>query len=109
MAEAKHSEGPWWFVPGHGVRNRGGFLCHFNSVQRYPDQEERYAREVAEREADGHLMAAAPAMYEALKEAVSSGMVPVSSAAEGGAVRYSHVVRAADKIRAALAAAEGGE
>lgn len=46
-------------------------------------------------------------LLEALEEAVASGMVPVSSAADGGAVAYSRVVRAADQIRAAIKAAKG--
>lgn len=58
-------------------------------------------------EADARMIAAAPQLLEALEEAVASGMVPVSSAADGGAVAYSRVVRAADQIRAAIKAAKG--
>lgn len=46
-------------------------------------------------------------LMEALVEAVESGMVPVSSAADGGASSYSRIVRAADQIRAAIKAAKG--
>ena len=46
-------------------------------------------------------------LLAALEEAVASGMVPVSSAAEGGASAYSRIVRAADQIRAAIKAAKG--
>ena len=33
-----------------GIRDRGGLLLQFNSVTRYPDQPERYERELAERQ-----------------------------------------------------------
>ncbi len=32
-----------------GIRDRGGFLLHFNSVQKYLGQEERYRQELVER------------------------------------------------------------
>ncbi len=98
MADAKHSEGPWWFVPGQGVRNRGGFLCHFNSVQRYPDQDERYAREVAERDADGHLIAAAPDLLAALRDMLNT----ITDGPDD-----SDVDRIVQSARAAIARAKG--
>lgn len=72
-AAAKHSTGPWW-VMETGVRNRGGYICHTNSVQRYEGQDERYAREVAEREADKALIADAPELLAALRDVI--GWVP---------------------------------
>lgn len=42
-------------------------------------------------------------LREALQAAVDCGMVPVSSAKDGGAVRYSRHVQVADQIRATLA------
>jgi len=51
---------------------------------------------------DARLIAAAPDLYEALKEAVECGMIPKSSASDGGAVRHSRQVIVADMIRAAL-------
>ncbi len=66
-----------------------------------------YAGGPTNAEYDARLIAAAPQLLEALEEAVASGMVPVSSAADGGAVAYSRVVRAADQIRAAIKAAKG--
>lgn len=62
----KHTPGPWWPTES-GVRYRGGYIAHTNSVQRYEGQDERYAREVAQREADKLLIAAAPDMLEALQ------------------------------------------
>ena len=49
-----------------------------------------------------HLHALNAELVEALQEAVDCGMVPVSSASDGGAVRFSRVVKSADRIRAAL-------
>ncbi|MEN6614996.1 MAG: hypothetical protein ABFD12_00420 [Syntrophorhabdus sp.] len=49
----------------------------------------------------------ARALVDALKEAIDSGMVPISSASEGGANKYSRQVFAADRIRAAIAKYEG--
>ena len=64
--DAKHSPGPW-SVDARGVRNRGGYICHTNAVQQYEGQDERYAQEVAQREADKRLIAAAPYLLLALQ------------------------------------------
>jgi len=66
MSAGKHTPGPWW-VTDHGVRDVGGYIAHTNSVQRYEGQDERYALEVAQREADKRLIAAAPDLLEALQ------------------------------------------
>lgn len=47
------------------------------------------------------------ALVEALEAAVECGLVPKSSAAEGGAMRFSRQVEVADQIRAALALYRG--
>jgi hypothetical protein len=46
-------------------------------------------------------------MLEALEAAVACGMVPVSSAEEGGAAKFSEQVRVADTIRNAIKKARG--
>lgn len=56
---------------------------------------------------DARLIAAAPELLDALIEAVDCGMVPISSAKDGGASTHSRQVRCADMIRAALAKAAG--
>lgn len=61
-----HTPAPWW-VTDSGVRDRGGYIAHTNPVQHYEGQDERYAFEVAQREADKHLIAAAPELLEALR------------------------------------------
>jgi hypothetical protein len=57
--------------------------------------------------ANARLIAAAPELLEALELAVACGMVPTSSAMEGGACAYSIQAQVADKIRAAIAKATG--
>ena len=55
--------------------------------------------------ANAQLIAAAPEMLEALKSILP--FIPVTSESEGGAAKYSENVKAADKIRAAIAKAIG--
>ena len=55
----KHTPSPWW-PTDYGIRDRGGYIAHIRSVQRYQGQDERYAHEVSQREADKLLIAAAP-------------------------------------------------
>lgn len=88
-----HTPGPWW-IAEHGVRDVGGYIAHTNSAQRYEGQDERYAFEVAQREADKRLIAAAPALLEALK-----GFMAGAEAMGWNT----------DKARAAIALAGGAE
>lgn len=57
--------------------------------------------------ADARLISAAPEMLAALEAAVECGMIPVSSAREGGAMAYVRQTHVADMIRAAIAKAKG--
>lgn len=65
----KHTSGPW-SVTQSGIRDSGGYIAHTNAVFRYEGQDQRYAYEVAQREADKCLIAAAPDLLEALQELV---------------------------------------
>jgi hypothetical protein len=56
---------------------------------------------------DARLIAAAPSMLEALLEAIECGIVPKSSAREGGASKYVRQLEVADMIRDAIAKATG--
>lgn len=68
---AKHSQGPWYIQRdsyGHpGVRNDHGFICFTGCIHHYEGQDERYSQEIAEREADARLIAAAPDLLKILK------------------------------------------
>lgn len=66
---AQHTPAPWWPTES-GVRDRGGYIAHTHSVQRYEGQDERYALEVAQREADKLLIAAAPDLLKQLQHVV---------------------------------------
>lgn len=63
--EAAHTPGPWWITES-GVRDRGGYICHTNPPPHYAGQDERFAKETAERAANKVLIAAAPDLLQAL-------------------------------------------
>jgi hypothetical protein len=56
---------------------------------------------------DARLIAAAPDMFAALEAAVECGMVPKTSAREGGAAAHARQTHVADMVRDALAKARG--
>jgi hypothetical protein len=68
-AGVQFTPGPW-SITDYGVRDRGGFICATTHVTRYQGQDERYAREVAQRAADVRLIASAPVMVLALMHAI---------------------------------------
>lgn len=117
---SKHTPGPWEVAEEDGelfvqVVNQPA-SCH-PMFDRYRiihghvggDPTENPTPDLGTPEANARLIAAAPELLEALLEAVECGMVPVSSAKEGGASAFSAQVRCADRIRAAIAKATGGE
>ena len=59
-------------------------------------------------EAFGPLDRAAPGLLAALEAAIDAGIIPKSSALDGGAMRHSRQVHVADMCRAAIAKATGG-
>ena len=71
MSATKHTPGPW-LATEWGVRNSGGYIAHTYGVQRYEGQDARYVREVDQREADKLLIAAAPDLILALRDAVAA-------------------------------------
>lgn len=59
----------------------------------------------AEGKANAYLIASAPDLLEALEAILP--FIPVTTASEGGAAKYSENVKAADMVRAAIAKARG--
>ena len=76
-------------------------------AQRVREQAARDAAAEQKRRADAYeqLVERVKELEEALRDAVDCGMVPKSSAADGGASKYSAQVLVADRIRAALSKA----
>lgn len=123
MSTYKHTRGPWTVIDGVRVHadlgadsgdgapadsTDGWCIADVSSVPdtSYLGTPTQLGYEVMR--ANARLIAAAPELLEALIEAVECGIVPVSSASDGGASTFSAQVRCADKIRAAIAKATGG-
>lgn len=92
-----YTKGPWVVSQPNGIGN--GYKAG-------PAWLGEKARTIETKD-NANLIAAAPNIYEALKAAIECGMVPITSAAEGGAARYVKQVQVADQIRDAIAKAEG--
>jgi hypothetical protein len=109
----KHTPAPWWTTDS-GVRDRGGYICHTLSAQHYPGQEERFARETAERAANKALIAAAPdllAVAQLLALATDEGddlATGTHYVDKAGRIRCKgSFLDAIEKARAAIAKATG--
>ena len=107
-----YTQGPWASIPqGNGSTmivhefitgdqiNPKGFRLIANVFARMST--------LKEDEANSRLIAAAPNLLEALQAALACGMIPSTSASEGGAAKYSEQVQIADRARAAVANATG--
>jgi hypothetical protein len=103
---AKHTPGPWW-VTDSGVRDSGGYICHTNSVTRYPGQDERHAFEVAQREADRRLIAAAPELLEAAQKALARWAEVASVLPQNDALEALEWGEEFTRLRAAITKATG--
>lgn len=108
-----YTKGPW-ILSEYEVRHpitlelRKGceIFCADNNrvVCEIPDYH-YHAEDVEYQSADARLITAAPELLEALEAILP--YIPNTSAAEGGAARFSENVRAADMVRAAIAKAKG--
>jgi hypothetical protein len=98
MSAAKHTPGPWAY------RSMAGYCTQIDGA----DGHTICCFDEDPGDADAKLITAAPELLEALQEAVACGMVPTSTANDGGPNRHSRQVRCADLIRAAIAKATGG-
>lgn len=113
---SKHTPGPWKLETvktqsGHchkiGEFPSGSLYRKITSACVYVDGIGLEPRDRPELLANARLIAAAPEMIEALEASVACGLIPITSAREGGAARFSEQVRAADMVRAAIAKAKG--
>lgn len=108
---SKHTPGPWRFNKRDemdvAIWGSDGFtICgdvYVIADVSFPEKNDAYGHE----EANARLIAAAPDLLEALEAAIEHGLVPKSSASEGGAMRHVSQVKCADQIRAAIAKAKG--
>jgi hypothetical protein len=67
---SKFTPGPWRIVD-KGIRAEKGYICFLADwPHHYEGQDKRYADELVERDANAHLIAAAPDLYEACRGAV---------------------------------------
>lgn len=108
MSEAKFTPGPWgletpfgapgMFVTVAGPRRTNPIICHV-----YPGDDEQRS---PERLANARLIAAAPEMYQALQECLTSEGALCWTSREYAEKRIRYMDRIA---RAALAKAEGRE
>ena len=100
MTDSKHTRGQWVIDHAdnliHASDDRKTLIFNFGVTLKNPSVM-----------ADARLIAAAPDMLAALQRAVACGMVPATSANDGGAAKYSEMVQVADAIRAAIAKATG--
>lgn len=98
-----HTPGPWKVDDSHLVF--ASVLGEYVANTLVEEHLDLVPREQVE--ANARLISAAPDLLAALEDAIECGLVPKSSALEGGALRYSSQVKCADKIRAAIAKAKG--
>lgn len=104
--QLKHTPGPWW-VTDSGVRDRGGYIFHTNPVTRYEGQEERYAKEVAEREANRHAASALPELLATAAELDRLMLVIESAVRWQDPAHHSAVLALVKANRTVLAKATG--
>lgn len=78
MSESKWTPAPWRVVrPNHNpkevyVRDDGGLIAQGPFPTHWEGQDERFAKEVDQYEANAHLIAAAPDLAEALEKLINS-------------------------------------
>lgn len=103
MSEA-HTPGPWW-ITDSSVRDSGGAICLSVKPTHYLGQSERYSKEVLEREANMHLIAAAPDLLEASIEMLAAGQFSITS--DDSVAAMLRFGAADEGLKAAIAKATG--
>lgn len=109
-----HTPGPWfadrdgriWRRPPSDLYQNGGGVAGDKAVATAHRGWHGEGDKGFPVDANARLIAAAPELLEALRAILA--FIPITSALEGGASAYSENVRAADKVRAAIAKATGG-
>lgn len=106
---SKHTAGPWVIIPGGDEWSQGRIATIEPKPEAMIEPNYWTVAEVnnrrEEREANARLISAAPDLLEALEAILP--FIPVTTASEGGAAKYSENVRAADMVRAAIAKSRG--
>jgi hypothetical protein len=92
----KHTPAPWSYTEGEYPN------IYLSDGGDPLDGSELGAEEAT---ANARLIAAAPDLLKALQAAIDCGLIPASSAKEGGAMPHSRQVQVADLVRAAIAKA----
>jgi hypothetical protein len=91
-----HTKGPWVVDEYGDITANGEDVAHVVGAYGF-----------AENDANARLIAAAPRLLAALQAAVSCGMVPQTSARDGGAAAHVRQLHVADEIRDAINEATG--
>ena len=103
---SEHSPGNWSVVNRMSCGEGWAVVSDHDFPGRPPTVHKRFMAQYCTIE-DARLISAAPEMLEALEAAIECGIIPKSSAREGGANRHVRQAHVADMIRSAIAKAKG--
>lgn len=96
---SKHTPGPWRATGRHVMADETEDRLGMTVLIQGGNRDDNLA--------NLRLIATAPDLLAAIEAAIECGMVPVSSAKDGGAAKHSIQVQVADQLRAAVAKATG--
>ncbi len=100
----KHTPTPWQYIPDTcldgGVRSKNGYICFMVNVTKFPNQEERYAKEIEERTANAQLIAQAPELLDFVKQQ-AEWLALVKSQIKGSEyvfIGFDHAIKVAETL-----------